>query len=122
MIHIIQIWTSRRSRTAPASILALLLGIQQPFPLPSILPRPICDANNQNCQVQTTPDPNAWTCPEAWGYFPDPDSCCYFYQCEDNVAYHELCPTANGEQLYYDETITACDFQDRVPCGSRPLC
>ena len=55
--------------------------------------RPICDAADQNCQEQTTPDPDAWRCPQPWGYFPDPESCCYFYQCEEDIAYHEICPT-----------------------------
>ena len=55
-------------------------------------------------QEQTTPDPDAWRCPQPWGYFPDPESCCYFYQCEEDVAYHEICPT--GTQMKTDARFT----------------
>ena len=51
----------------------------------------------QNCVEQTTPDPDAWKCPDAWGYFPDPEACCQFYICEDDVATMEVCPT--GEEV-----------------------
>ena len=52
-------------------------------------------------QEQTTPDPDAWRCPQPWGYFPDPESCCYFYQCEEDVAYHEICPTGTQMKTEY---------------------
>ncbi len=34
----------------------------------------------------------------------------------------KLYVSVGGERLQYDETLIACDYDERVSCGSRPVC
>ena len=49
--------------------------------------RPVCDANDQNCD-----DDEGFVCPEPTGLWEDPESCCHWYQCEEGRAFHMDCP------------------------------
>lgn len=52
------------------------------------------------------------------GFYADPENCRYYFECEPNGMFHFLCEN----DWLYDEGTTYCDYQDRVECGSRPLC
>ena len=47
--------------------------------------RPVCDINDENC-VPDNNIPDEFICPEPNGFFPNPDNCIKFYDCEDDVA------------------------------------
>ena len=58
--------------------------------------RPVCDANDQNCD-----DDEGFVCPEPTGLWEDPESCCHWYQCEEGRAFHMDCPycKCNGVKI-----------------------
>jgi len=73
----------------------------------------------------TTPDPNVTTttkattvgggtfeCPTPEGNFPDPQDCTAYYQCAEDIPYHQYCP----DGLYYNPVVGVCDFPENVVC------
>jgi len=56
------------------------------------------------------------------GWYADPFNCRKYYQCPASYSAtknHFLCTT---DGTVYDQTHVACDWDDRVDCGSRPIC
>jgi len=91
--------------------------------------RPICDENDENCDDRSTSIPKTTTpipdfdCPQANGYFPDPNNCIKYFHCYENVAeQHLTCPKVDGKQECFDEFNSWCDWPERVDCGNRPIC
>jgi len=86
--------------------------------------RPICDECNDNC---TDPPPpidcdHPIDCKDkGTGWYEDPYSCIKYWNCQGSTATHFICP--DGLMAKVDEPYNvACDFPDRVDCGSRPPC
>ncbi|TRY73017.1 hypothetical protein TCAL_13049 [Tigriopus californicus] len=71
-----------------------------------------------------TEHPSDFTCPLLDGYFPDPLNCIKYYHCMGGFPNHITCPVSSitGQQEYYDAQAIACDYPERVQCGSRPIC
>jgi hypothetical protein len=56
------------------------------------------------------------------GWFTDPYNCRKYYHCDSNYGTaktHYLCPTAG---TVFDLRTVSCDWEDRVTCGTRPIC
>uniref|UniRef100_A0A7E4UPC0 Glyco_18 domain-containing protein n=1 Tax=Panagrellus redivivus TaxID=6233 RepID=A0A7E4UPC0_PANRE len=69
------------------------------------------DSSETTTELPTTPF--TFTCPTPVGYFSDPESCQWFYQCSHNIAYHLECP--NG--TLWDQPILTCNHADQVYCA-----
>jgi len=50
------------------------------------------------------------------GIWPDPDNCQCFYNCANNIAYHDCC----GDGSYFDIKYHDCQYANLVDCGDRP--
>jgi len=62
-----------------------------------------------------TRDP--YDCPDGDGIHPDPENCQCFYDCANDVPYHECCSAGT----MFDATTGTCNFDDQVECGDRPM-
>lgn len=47
------------------------------------------DCDSRDCADNHVVD---FECPAPWGYFPDPENCMKYYQCESNSAFRVNCP------------------------------
>merc|ERR1711970_411442 len=50
------------------------------------------------------------------GLWSDPANCQCYYNCANNIAYHDCCPPDD----LFDDDKHICDFDDNVNCGDRP--
>ena len=60
----------------------------------------------------------AFTCPQKFGQFEDPQQCDKYYECDDGVAKEKLCP----DGLMFDplnRKVNKCDQPFNVDCGDR---
>jgi len=92
-------------------------------------PQNICcgdrDCDGRNCndvQGGCGNDDDKFDCPEANGFFPDPEYCAKYWQCNNDIATHHTCDKKNGEQLLYRPSDVQCDWKERVECDDRLVC
>jgi len=99
--------------------------------------RPICGDCDEDCCVgancgggggepadcNNSGDDHTFDCStRPLGWYADPYNCRKYYHCEQNYGttkHHYLCGTAG---TVYNQVTVACDWDDRVDCGSRPIC
>ncbi|XP_037086439.1 chitin deacetylase 1-like [Pollicipes pollicipes] len=64
-------------------------------------------------KAQLLPDKGGFKCPALDGYFADPDNCRKFYQCVDEYAHSQVCPSG----LYWHDIKKQCAYKNEAVCG-----